>query len=131
MQKNLIILIIIAVLTAVSGMGIYYFLNNGKIADSLLQTEEIKVLTLEEEIEQMEKEYPQKFIGIINFLDDAKASVYEAVLKTDDGKEYILYPPQPRSIYESYGVENNGKVEIFAKPPKDNNLEWGILNPIN
>lgn len=87
-----------------------------------------KPLTPEQQAAKIEKEYPQLIEGTINFLNKGKE--LKTTIKADNGKEYILWPPQPEAIYKSFGVKNGQKVQVHGKLNSQGNLEWAELKPI-
>jgi len=56
--------------------------------------------------------------------------VVKTTVKADDGKEYTLWPPQAKSIYESFGIKDGQRVEIQGRVNSQGNLEWGSMSPI-
>lgn len=136
MSKNLIIIIIsivIFAILAVIGIGIYYYTSsiNYSFKNTEQKTEEIKEVpqvTLEEQTAEINKNYPDKITGVITF-SDTKTS-YKTTIKTDSGKEYILWPAQSSQIYQNFGAKNGGRVEIQGKINSQGNLEWALIKPI-
>jgi hypothetical protein len=66
-------------------------------------------------------------IGTIDFLD--KESNIKTIVRTNDFKEYILSPSQPKKIYESFGIKDGSKVKIQGKI-LENTLEWFSIRPL-
>lgn len=91
-------------------------------------TQKANEVTPQEQMAQIKKDYPLAVKGVINFLSAGKTN--KATVKADDGKEYTLWPPQPASIYSSYGVKSGQKIEIQGKINSQGNLEWGAIKPI-
>ena len=136
-QRNLIILTVVLLVVAVGvGAGVYYFFFQvtpvALIIDQGNQENETKAkkpeITPEQEIEQINRDYPETVKGVINFLD--KGAVLKSTIKTDDGKEYTLWPAEPKSVYESFGAQNGKRVEVKAKILENNRLEWKLMKPI-
>lgn len=135
MPKKYLLLLILLLVAIAALVGIYYGVlyvkkvTNIPIADVNLTSKKTETPpTKEQQLAQIKKNYPEIVTGIINFL-DTKTSI-KTTIKTDDGKEYILWPAQPKSIYMAFGVENGGRVEIQAKIPENGRLEWGLIKPI-
>jgi len=146
MSKKLIVIIILAtvVLLALIGGGAYYLIkskaNSNPNSDSTSgenltasaqpqKTDAEIKKEKEEQLTQLNKDYPDKVTGVITFADTAKA--YKATVKADSGKEYLLSPAQPQSVLEAlFGVKNGDKVEVQGKINNKGNLEWAIITPI-
>lgn len=128
-KVSVIILAIISAILIVFLAGIYYFIissqNKNYQPQETTNNEESEVLTQEQQMAQIRKDYPETITGVINFL-DAK-DFYKTIIKTSAGKEYALYPVQQKSVYESIGIKNGQRVEIWARFKDQENLEWGII----
>lgn len=81
-----------------------------------------------EHLGQIKRDYPEVVRGVIVFL-DTKNSL-KTTVKADDGKEYVLWPAQPKSVYESFGAKDGGRVELQGRFPGGGKLEWGLIKPI-
>ena len=131
-NKSLIIIIILIIVVALGvGVYLYFFHSPASVTnkDGGEEKTEIPItMTFEEQIEQTKKDYPEVIRGVINFL-DTKNSL-KTIIKTDNGKEYVLWPAQPKSVYESFGAKNNGRVEIQGRYLDTDKIEWGIMKPI-
>lgn len=92
------------------------------------KTEAITPPTAEQQSAQIKKDYPEVIQGTISFFDTK--NLLKTTIKTSDGKEYMLWPAQPKSVYESFGAKNGGRVEIQGRFSKDGNIEWGLMKPI-
>ena len=79
-------------------------------------------------LEIIKKNYPEVITGVIKFFD--KNNYFKATLKTDAGIEYILWPAQPKSVYESFGAKDGGRVQVNGKPLEDGKLNWALMKPI-
>ena len=99
MPKEFIILLIIIVLVLVIGIGIYYYLSQGRELSGSPTTP----------TERPEETYSDVVTGVISFSED------KVTVKTEDGKEYWLYPPRPISYYEDMKIKNGQEVEIQGK----------------
>jgi hypothetical protein len=86
-----------------------------------------ELISPEEDFKVIEQEYPEALQGVIIFSD--KGGVFKATIRTQDGKEYILLPPQPSAVYESFGVKSGEKIEIRAKISQDNTINWALMKP--
>ena len=98
------IILLIALIILVAVVGVYAYLQGTRIL-GLSDEEKAK----EEEERLVEERYPDVVKGIINFAEN------KITIKTDDGKEYSLWPTQPRVIYERQGITNGQQVEIRGK----------------
>lgn len=138
MDKKLILIIVLVVLIVIAG-GAYYLIyskpgqkNSDNVQNSIEQARrelaQIKVPSKEDQLAQIKKEYPETITGILNFFDTA--TTFKATIKTDTGKIYILWPAQPKDIYESFGVKEGQKVEVWGKTNSQGNFEWGNIKPI-
>ena len=139
-QITLIIIIVVAIiLVAILGIGVHYFIPSKSASTNVKSTTNIPVTPsktdaeikqdAEQQLAQLQKDYPETIKGVINF-SDAKG-VYKATLKSDSGKEYTLYTPQPESIYNAqFGVKNGQKVEVQGKINDKGNLELASIKPI-
>jgi len=126
-----IILVAILILAVIICGVIFWFVSSGNFSiwkNSLSKEKEVPQVTQEQQTKQLRKDYPKTIIGVINFLDTK--SDYKSTLKTDDGKVYTLYPPQPKIIYESFGAKDGQRVEVWGRFSKQGNLEWSKMNPI-
>jgi len=85
-------------------------------------------LTPAQQLDQIKKNYPEIVQGTINFLD--ANGLLKTTIKTTDGKVYILWPPQPAAIYETFGAENGGKVQVNGKSLGNGKLSWTLMKPI-
>ncbi len=126
-SKTGIIIVSIIVALIILSIALYYFISSGilpikNILPGIQQEKEVPRVTQEEQDAQLAKEYPNTFTGIISFQDTDES--YKTTLKTDDGKEYILWPAQPKIIYESFGAKDGAMVEIQGKLSSQINLEW-------
>ncbi len=79
-------------------------------------------------LKQGKKDYPEIIKGVISFLDTK--GLFKTVVKVDGGKEYTIWPAEPKSVYESLGVKNGGRVEIQGRFSQDGNIEWFLMKPI-
>lgn len=128
--KILLAIIILILLIVICG-AVYYFVSSGGfgiIKQNGASDKDVPQVTKEQQEAQFRKDYPETITGVINFFDTEDS--YKATLKTDDGKEYTLYPPQPKMIYESFSAKEGQRVEVWGKISKNGNLEWSIMNPI-
>jgi len=137
MTKKVLILsiaLVSLIIGIILGVSVYYLLLypknpiNSSAGGAEEKTEGVIELTPAQQLEKTKKDYPEVIQGIISFL-DTKNSL-KTTVKTDDGKEYILWPPQPKSVYESFGAKNNGRVEIQARFLEEGKLGWGLMKPI-
>ena len=138
MSNKIAILILAIVLIIIAGIVVYFFASqnfsfiNKEINNSTSQNTNLplnkKIPTAEEQAAQIKKDYPETIRGIINFLD--KGKIIKTTIKADDNKEYTLWPPQPSSIYESFGVKNGQRVELSGRLNDKGNLEWATLKTI-
>jgi hypothetical protein len=141
MQQKIILFIILILFVVIAfGAGIYYFLfisqgvKTGSIGNvDLEQRIQRKVRPPippdpAKQLEEINKNYPEVIMGVIKFFDTKNS--FKATLKTDDGTEYILWPAQPKSVYESFGVKNGGKVQVNGKPLEGGKLRWALMKPI-
>lgn len=142
MQQKKITLFIILILFVVIafGAGIYYFLfiSQGVKTGSIGNVDLEQIIQRKvrppippdpaKQLEEIKKNYPEVIIGVIKFFDTKNS--FKATLKTDDGIEYILWPAQPKSVYESFGAKNGGKVQVNGKPLEDGKLNWALMKPI-
>ncbi len=103
MPKTKIILAI-ALIVLVAVVGIYVYLQGTRIIGP---SEEEKAK--EEEEKLIKERYPDVVRGIMSFSEDKNT------IKTEDEKEYLLWPYQPRVIYEREGIRNGQQVEIRGK----------------
>ena len=105
LQKNTIFLIIVILVTiaAILGVGAYYYLSQKSIQPPAQETEEKKQERL------LKEKYPDVINGTIVF------SEKKVTVKTTDGKEYWLWPPQLPSVYEKNGIKDGQTVEIRGK----------------
>jgi hypothetical protein len=90
----------------------------------LIEQEKVKEKEIElttAELDQIIKDFPDIVNGIITLAD------VETKIKTDDGKEYLLWPPQPSSVYTYIGIKNKQKVEVQGRILKNNHLEWRLM----
>lgn len=90
----------------------------------LIEQEKVKEKEIElttAELDQIIKDFPDIVSGIITLAD------VETKIKTDDGKEYLLWPPQPSSVYTYIGIKNKQKVEVQGRILKNNHLEWRLM----
>jgi hypothetical protein len=130
-KENIILLIIILVIAVaiISAITIYYPFQHiaPKSAGLKKETIEPPTITFEQQMNQIKKDFPEVITGTIHFL-DTKNSL-KTTIKTDDGKEYTLWPSQPESVYESFGAKDGGKVEIQAKAPQDGKVQWELMKP--
>lgn len=138
MDKKLILIIALVVLIVVAG-GIYFLIysrseqkNYDNVQNSMERARkeiaQIKVPSKEDQLAQIKKDYPETITGILNFFDTT--TTFKATIKTDAGKIYTLWPAQPKDIYESFGVREGQRVEIWGKTNSQGNLEWGDIKPI-
>lgn len=139
-QKIILLIILILIVAAVLGIGIYYFFLNlrsviiGPVNNIGLQqkTQQKAQSPIPpdpaKQLEEINRNYPEVITGVIKFF-DAKNS-FKATLKTDDGIEYILWPAQPKSVYESFGAKNGGKVQVNGKLLEGGKLGWALMKPI-
>jgi hypothetical protein len=131
-KKVLIIAIVLIVLVLAVILGIFFFYRQPAINPSLGGAGQ-KIVTktpppIAQAQAQTNKDYPITVDGIINFFDTKNS--FKATIKTSDGKEYILYPPQPEAIYGSLGIKAGQKVELRVKALDTARLEWGSIKPI-
>ncbi|MGD0577111.1 MAG: hypothetical protein ABSA74_03500 [Candidatus Staskawiczbacteria bacterium] len=139
-MSKVLIAAIILIVVILAGIGVYYFVffnrapapvavkNNFLPVRKTNKIPAAKPITPEEQAAEIQKDYPQKIIGVINFL-DTKTS-YKATIKTDGGEIYTLWPPQPEAIYGSIGVKNGQRVSVQGKIDNQVNLEWATITPI-
>lgn len=134
-QKNLImvgiILIVIIIFVAVISYFVLSSPSTGTPAVGIKSTVGQKAVvppTLDQYQAQIKKDFPTVISGVINFLDATGA--LKTTVKTDDGKIYTLMPGQPKSVYESFGAKNGGRVEIQAKVLDNLQINWGAMKPI-
>jgi hypothetical protein len=141
-KKNLIIVIAVAIIVIVVAVYFAFSFMSGPANVSSLnslagQNKPLQSLKSAEELKQeaaaqlvqINKDYPDKIAGIINFYDTKGA--YKATIKTNDGKEYMLLPPQPQSIYTAlFGVKNGQKVEVQGELDNKGGLGWAVIKPI-
>ena len=80
------------------------------------------------ELERLQAAFPEVITGIIKF--SGTANSFTATLKTDSGTEYILMPTQPKSVYESFGVEDGSRIQLNGKILTGNQLNWVLMKPI-
>ena len=131
---KILIAIIILITAVVIGFGIYCFIfkpfaaKKNLPAQKINNNAELPKITAEQQAVEIKKDYPQIIDGTINFFNTKKS--YKATIKTDDGKQYILWPPQPESIYWSFGVKNGQRVEIQGRLNSQGNFEWARITPI-
>jgi hypothetical protein len=136
--KILVLVIILVVLIAAGiGLGIIFIpsLAKPKILPAVqpvvtVPKEIIPPLpsSPEEQLTQMQKDYPVVVQGTINFLDTK--TLIKTTLTTADGKVYILSPAQPKVIYESFGAKNGQKVQVNAKSLENVNLQWALMKSL-
>jgi len=128
-KKISIILAVIIILLILSVPAIYlYFSLNG--FKNIKSTEVVELNTTQtnqapnmEEIEsKIKADYPETVSGVINFL--GTGETFKATLTTDAGKVYILWPIEPKSVYESFGAKDGARVEVRVKSLEVENLEW-------
>lgn len=136
MKKTILLIFAVLILILLAGaiaqgMGIIdlrkikIFNNNPRQDVSQNNNLAPKLPDPEEQLEKIKQEKPEIITGIIKFLDTK--SVFKTTITSADGKTYILYPAQPKSIYESYGVKNGQKVQINAKLLENGQIEWALL----
>lgn len=129
-----IILIILIVTLFVCGV-VYYMLNNpfsplnknsqNPVNQSVVKTTtEKKQEVKKDPLAQVNEEFPDVLQGIITIAEK------QTTLKTDDGKIYIFWPQQPKSVYEYLGIKNKQTVKVQGKISGENHLEWGVIKPI-
>ena len=144
MAKGLIKIIVIIVFLAVVGIAVYnivLFVTTSGVApvnvaqniqknnaQSKTPVKEVPKITPEQQTAEVNKDYPLVIDGVINFLD--KGANFKTTIKSDDGKIYILWPPQPSPVYQTFGVKNGGRVEVQGRINAQGNLEFGLLKPI-
>ena len=134
--KNLILAVIILFVIIVIGFSIYYFTSQPQNpAVSVVGTKTIAkpaaappLLSPEQQQEQIKKDYPETITGVINFLD--VKTFFKTTIKTDDGKIHELSPAQPKSVYESFGAKQGGKVQLQGRFLANGNIEWATMAPI-
>jgi hypothetical protein len=80
------------------------------------------------ELARLQNDYPEIITGIIKFLDTKNS--YKTTLAASDGKEYMLWPAQPASVYQSLGIKNGDKVQVNGKIFEDDKLTWALIKPI-
>jgi len=128
-----VIVLIVVILAVYFYFSIYQFRNlkitdvNENITPTQLTKEEM-LQKIEEEKQQIKKDFPEIIIGVIKLLDSE--TNYKATITTDDGKTYTLFPLQPKSIYKSLGIESGQKVQIRAKDLNEDKLEWAEMTPV-
>jgi len=125
MEKNKIIITIISIIfmLIIISISILYIINPnfdfmgfmGKQSGNIDSGDSVKIkpLTPEEIRVQNKINYPNTIIGTIRFL-DSKEKI-RSIVKTVEGKEYILSPDQSKIIYESFGLKNGDKVQVDGK----------------
>lgn len=126
----LVILILVIILGIIFILPLFQYKSPLPVAtgNSASQSVPKTPLTPAQQLEQIQKNYPEIITGVINFLDTKNS--YKTTITADDGKQYTLWPPQPESIYESFGAENGGKVQVNGKPLTGNMLSWALMKPI-
>jgi DNA polymerase III delta prime subunit len=134
-QKIFIIILIIILVAGIAATGVYFFIEINSVKN---QNTEPAIQKTEKEInEDREKaaalEYIENIkntaeadiIGTITVLEQMNAKV-----KTDDGKEYILWPAQPKSIYEFMKIKLGTRVEVWGKLTDDGKIEVQFIQPL-
>ena len=137
MSKKIIIITLVVVLIIVLGSVVYFSVlknkptpddNQVNSSSSKNTNTNQKLPTKEEQAAQIKKDYPKIVRGVISFLDSGK--VTKTTVKADDGKEYTLWPLQITAVYESLGIKNGQRVEIYGRLNEQGNLEWASITPI-
>jgi flagellar basal body-associated protein FliL len=141
MQKKKIVLLIILILfvAVLLGVGIYYFFyilhgaitgpgvhSAQKVAPKKLHSPNSSTPADQSKI--INKNYPEIITGVIKFLDTK--DFFKTTLTTDSGTEYVLWPAQPESVYESFGAKNSGRIQVNGKPLEGGKLSWALMKPI-
>ena len=132
--KNTILIIIATVLVMIAAeAGVYYFIKYGSSRpvlplDIKESPAENKWPTFEEFEAQSKIDYPDTIIGRISFRD--KGIIYKTTVETGEGAEYALFPDQPKSVYEGFGVKNGDNVQIQGKILDSKNLTWLKMDTI-
>lgn len=138
-QTKSLVIIIVAVIILVAAGGFGYFKWISKNVDVITPEQKAKITEQkklepvalpdpEKQLDAVKQKYPQVITGTIRFF-DANGS-YKTTIKAADGTEYTLQPAQPKSIYESYGVKNGGRVQVSAKVLAGNKIEWALMKPL-
>lgn len=124
------IFILISVLVAVFlGIFLYLFLAALEAPQTIpAQNQTEVILSPEEQLAKIKTEYPEVIKGVITFFDTK--TLWKATIRTKDGKEYILWPSQPKSVYEFFGVKSGGNVEVQGRFSGDDRIEWKLIKPI-
>jgi hypothetical protein len=130
-KNNLIIIVVAIILVIIAIVCVYYFMPKEQNYTFVPNTS-VKAPpapTPEEQLAQIKKDYPQVITGIIKFL-DTNTSI-KSTVTTSEGAVYTLWPNQPKSIYQSFGAKDGGRVEIQAKIVNNGQfISWGIMKPI-
>jgi hypothetical protein len=135
-KKILITLSVVTILLIIFAGIIYWYFSssnfkNIEIVNPVIEQNNSQVSnipTVEEMVDKVNDEYPETVSGIINF--SGAGASFKATLKTDAGKIYILWPIEPKSVYESFGVKDGVKIEVRAKSLESENLEWKLMKAI-
>ena len=100
----------------------FYFSTKNFVVKKEPEINNLKKIELSQvELEKIKIEFPEVVIGIITLSDQASK------IKTLDNKEYLLWPPQPVSIYQYLGIKSGQKVEIQGKILEENRLQWRLI----
>jgi hypothetical protein len=123
MSKQIILLIIVIVIIALLGGGIYYFIyKNMFMTPTINQTKEENTADL------IKKDFPDVVVGIITI--SSNKGIDSAIIKTDDGKEWSVWPDRPQPSYEHEGIKTGQKVELRGKISDENRIQWRLIRPI-
>jgi hypothetical protein len=133
-NKIIILIIVISLILIVGGIGIFFLFSTGFSFSGFNPIENQANNQGSDNSEQvsidelLEKEYSEKIQGTINFFD--QGNNYNPAITTDDGKQYIIWPSEVKSIYESFGAKDGGRVEIWGKFTDDGKLNIGKIIPL-
>jgi hypothetical protein len=132
-QKVLILVVVLITLVIgiTIGLGVYYFFSNNNlgIIQSLFNTEVVsknieKPSLVPSDLERVKKEFPEFVTGII------KISEKKATISDENGREYIIVPERPQSMYDYVGIKSGQKIEIQGKFLDEDTIEAGSIKPI-
>jgi len=128
MPKQTILLIIVIIIIALLGVGIYYFINKNMFIAPVLNNVGVQKSNppqpSQAQLEQIEKDWPDIIEGNISF------SGQDNIVTDNDGKEWVLIPPKPESVYADTGIKSGQKIKVFGKFLENNIIQRGAVIPL-
>lgn len=116
--SSLIIILVVLVVGIAIGAGIYYFLNQFQPFNQYGEDNQNDSTTIADQKAEHQKFLDENFPDIVS--GTLNLSILSPTIKTDDGKEYMLWPKFSREDYEENGFKDGQRVQFQGQIlPKD------------